>query len=53
MKRLSLALALMLFTALPAVAQVQGGSITGTVKDEQGGVIPGARPSRPVEPTRP
>ena len=31
MKRLSLALALMLFTALPAVAQVQG-SITGTVR---------------------
>src|SRR5262245_13979275 len=42
MKRLSLALALMLFAALPAVAQVQGGSISGTVKDEQGGVIPGA-----------
>src|SRR6185295_2665942 len=33
---------LMLFAALPAFAQVQGGSITGTVKDEQGGVIPGA-----------
>ena len=27
--------------AIPAVAQTQGGSITGIVKDEQGGVIPG------------
>src|SRR5262245_10537613 len=42
MKRLSFALALMLCAALPAFAQVQGGNITGTVKDEQGGVIPGA-----------
>src|SRR5262245_57803702 len=42
MKRLSLALAATLFAALPVFAQVQGGSITGTVKDEQGGVLPGA-----------
>ena len=42
MKRLSLSLALILCAALPALAQVQGGSITGTVKDEQGGVLPGA-----------
>ena len=28
--------------AIPAVAQTQGGSVTGIVKDEQGGVIPGA-----------
>src|SRR5256886_5689657 len=27
--------------AIPAVAQTHGGSITGIVKDEQGGVIPG------------
>jgi len=31
MKRLSLAVALVLWAALPALAQVQGGSITGTV----------------------
>jgi len=28
--------------AIPAVAQAHGGSVTGIVKDEQGGVIPGA-----------
>ena len=28
-------------TALPAVAQIQGGTITGVVRDEQGGVLPG------------
>jgi hypothetical protein len=27
--------------ALPALAQIQGGSISGTIKDEQGGVLPG------------
>ena len=42
MKRLSLGLALILCAALPTFAQVQSGSITGTVKDDQGGVIPGA-----------
>src|ERR1700738_1888304 len=42
MKRLSVfAAALMLAYAVPAFAQLQGGSITGTVKDEQGGVLPG------------
>jgi hypothetical protein len=35
------ALAALAFTA-PAIAQVQGGNVYGTVKDEQGGVIPGA-----------
>src|SRR4051812_3543378 len=42
MRRLVPALVVFLFVALPVVAQVQGGSITGTVKDEQGGVLPGA-----------
>ena len=33
----------MLFTlALPAAAQLTTGSVAGTVKDAQGGVIPGA-----------
>jgi hypothetical protein len=41
MKRLVFVLALMLASALPAVAQVQGGSISGTIKDDQGGVLPG------------
>ena len=41
MKRLSFMLALLLAFALPAFAQIQGGSISGTVKDEQGGVLPG------------
>ena len=26
---------------MPAFAQIQGGSISGTIKDEQGGVLPG------------
>jgi hypothetical protein len=42
MRRMILLLALSLATALPAAAQVHGGSITGTVKDTQGGVLPGA-----------
>jgi hypothetical protein len=41
MKRLIVALALALVFAAPAFAQIQGGSITGTIKDEQGGVLPG------------
>jgi len=41
MKRFSLALAMIVSCALPAVAQIQGGSISGTIKDEQGGVLPG------------
>jgi hypothetical protein len=42
MKRLSVfAAALILAYAVPAFAQLQGGSITGTVKDEQGGMLPG------------
>jgi len=41
MKRLSVVLALMLAFAIPAFAQIQGGSISGTIKDEQGGVLPG------------
>ena len=42
MRRLILLLALSLAPALPAAAQVHGGSISGTVKDTQGGVLPGA-----------
>jgi hypothetical protein len=42
MRRISLALALVLGWWLPASAQIQGGGITGTVKDQQGGVLPGA-----------
>jgi len=34
-------LALLLAFALPALAQIQGGSITGVIRDEQGGVLPG------------
>ena len=41
MKRLSIVLALLLAFAVPAFAQIQGGSINGTIKDEQGGVLPG------------
>src|SRR5580765_912381 len=41
MKRLSAMLALILVFAMPAFAQIQGGSISGTIKDEQGGVLPG------------
>ena len=44
MKRLRLMLALLavsLAYAIPAFAQIQGGSISGTIKDEQGGVLPG------------
>jgi Carboxypeptidase regulatory-like domain len=41
MKRMSFVLALLLAIAAPALAQIQGGSISGTVKDEQGGVLPG------------
>jgi len=38
----SLALALLLAVAPPVLAQFDRGSISGTVKDAQGGVIPGA-----------
>jgi hypothetical protein len=41
MKRLFMAAALVLITASVALAQIAGGSITGTVMDEQGGVLPG------------
>ena len=42
MKRLLMACALVLTTASAAFAQIGGGSITGTVQDDQGGVLPGA-----------
>src|ERR1044072_7061460 len=44
MNRLIFVLALLITsfaTARAASAQIQGGSISGTVKDEQGGVLPG------------
>jgi len=34
-------LALLLAAATPVLAQIEGGNINGTVKDEQGGVLPG------------
>ena len=42
MRRITLALALVLGCWLPATAQIQGGGITGIVKDQQGGILPGA-----------
>jgi hypothetical protein len=41
MKRLVFALMLLCLSALPALAQIQGGSISGVIKDDQGGVLPG------------
>jgi carboxypeptidase family protein/TonB-dependent receptor-like protein len=41
MKRAGILVALILACAMPALAQIQGGTISGTVKDEQGGVLPG------------
>src|SRR5437867_3650185 len=41
MKRSSLVVALMLACAVPAFAQIQSGTISGSVRDEQGGVLPG------------
>jgi hypothetical protein len=42
LKFCTVALAVLFTTALPATAQLTTGSIGGTVKDAQGGVIPGA-----------
>ena len=44
MKRLRLMLALLavsLASAMPAFAQIQSGSVSGSIRDEQGGVLPG------------
>src|SRR5215211_6966195 len=41
MRKLLWALAVCLSTAVPAIAQVQSGTIAGVVRDEQGGVLPG------------
>ena len=41
MKRLFSLLLVYVLIAVPAIAQVQSGTIAGTVKDEQGGVLPG------------
>ena len=42
MKRWCLALALLVATAVPAWAQLQSGTIYGSVRDDQGGALPGA-----------
>ena len=41
MKCVGLGLLLLIVAAVPAVAQLQGGSIGGTILDEQGGALPG------------
>ena len=41
MKRIVFVLAWLFVSALPAAAQIQGGSISGVIKDDQGGVLPG------------
>jgi hypothetical protein len=41
MKTGSIVAVLIVALALPAFAQIQGGSISGSIKDEQGGVLPG------------
>ena len=40
-RRALLSLALLLGLAAPGAAQVQGGTITGTIRDQQGAVLPG------------
>ena len=40
MKRATIALALLLAFATAMAAQVQGGAISGVIKDEQGAVLP-------------
>ena len=42
MKRIVAALGLLLALALPAMAQIDRASLTGTVKDSQGALVPGA-----------
>jgi hypothetical protein len=41
MRRITAALALLLLTAMSAAAQVQNGTISGSARDPQGGVLPG------------
>ena len=41
MRCITTALALLLLSGSPAVAQIQNGTVTGVVKDQQGGVLPG------------
>lgn len=42
MKRLFVAVLWVVLAASPAAAQIAGGAITGTIRDQQGGVLPGA-----------
>jgi len=41
MRCITAALALLLLAGAPALAQVQGGTVSGVAKDQQGGVLPG------------
>src|ERR671918_330055 len=41
MKQSNLVIALVLTCAMPVFAQIQSGTISGSVRDEQGGVLPG------------
>ena len=51
-RNIAWALALLVGSVVPAVAQFDRGSISGTIKDEQGGVIPGATVSVVNQQTR-
>src|SRR5215510_9261738 len=42
MKNIVAALMLVVLAALPSFAQTQDGSLTGSVRDEQGAAVPGA-----------
>ena len=42
LERLAAALIVCALTATPALAQITTGTVAGTVKDAQGGVVPGA-----------
>jgi hypothetical protein len=41
-RTIALLLSMLLLAAAPAIAQITTGTVSGVVRDEQGGVIPGA-----------